>query len=299
MSERCCANVEKEGNKDNRTMEAVTRRSERKKRFLLADLGCVLYLDRDVKGRLKMIQAMKSIEAVNIGRLMPLVKAALVVLVCVYPRHALSQDSGLASRDTSAISSAVEWELGLLDRGQPGLTVLGNPGPADCPYGKALQFDGIGDALFFNSNPLAHLRQFTVEIIFRPDSDGAREQRFLHLGNQQGNRLMVETRVTKTRQWFLDAHLRSGDSAKTLIDSLKLHPTDTWCHIAVTVDDGRMVTYVNGVRELAGGIPFSPFTGGQTSIGVRQNKVYWYKGAICKIRITPRTLKPSEFLKLN
>jgi hypothetical protein len=299
MSDECCANVEKEGNKDNRSIAEANRSLERERWFLLADIGCVLYLDRDVKGRSQMIHAIKCIEAVNIGRLKLLAGAALVVLVCVYPRHALSRDSGHAPRDTSAISSAVEWELGLLDRGQPGLTVLGNPGPTDCPYGKALQFDGVGDALFFSSNPLAYLRQFTVEIIFRPDSDGTREQRFLHMGNQQGNRLMIETRVTRTRQWFLDAHLRSGDSAKTLIDSLKLHPTDTWFHIAVTVNDGQMVTYVNGVRELAGGIPFSPFTGGQTSLGVRQNKVYWFKGAICKVRVTPRTLKPAEFLKLK
>lgn len=223
----------------------------------------------------------------------------LVVLVCVSQSPAFGSNSFVLSSDTSAITSAVEWELGLLDRGRVGLTILGNPVPADCRYGKALQFDGVGDALFFDSNPLAHLRQFTVEIIFRPDSDGMREQRFLHLGNQQGDRLMVETRVTRTHQWFLDAHLRSGDSAKTLIDSTKIHPTDRWYHIAVTVDNGTMETFINGVRELAGGIPFTPFTGGRTSIGVRQNKVYWFKGAICKIRITPRNLKPSEFITFN
>jgi hypothetical protein len=242
---------------------------------------------------------MKRSEVLNVGWPGVLAGAALFVFLCGFPRYALAMNSSCLPHDTSAITSSVEWKLGILDRNQPGLTVLGDPRPVDSPCGKALHFDGVGDAVFFNSNPLAYLRQFTVEIIFQPDSDGAREQRFLHLGNQQGNRLMVETRVTKTRQWFLDAHLRSGDSAKTLIDSLKLHPTDTWCHVAVTVDDGQMVTYVNGVRELAGGIPFSPFDGGQTSIGVRQNKVYWYKGAICKIRITPRILKPSEFLRLN
>jgi hypothetical protein len=206
--------------------------------------------------------------------------------------------SGTVSNDTSAITSAVEWELGHLNRAQGGLTIVGNPTPVECRYGKALQFDGIGDALFFDSNPLAYLRRFTVEIIFRPDSDGTREQRFLHMG-QQRDRLMVETRVTKDHQWYLDAHLRSGDSAKTLIDSTKLHPTDTWHHIAVTVDNGKMETYVDGVHELTGGIPFAPFASGNTSIGARQNMVYWFKGAICKIRITPRNLRPSEFLKLD
>lgn len=225
--------------------------------------------------------------------------AALFVIGCLFPGLAFGFCSGMILSDTSAITSAVEWELGLLARGDKGLTIEGNPRPVDCRYGKALQFDGIGDALFIDSNPLAHLRQFTVEIVFRPDSNGKREQRFLHLGDQRRDRLMVETRVTKDHQWYLDAHLRSGDSAKTLIDSTKLHPTDEWSHAAVTVDNGMMVTFVNGIRELAGGVPFTPFTGGQTSIGVRQNKVYWFKGAICKIRITPGSLKPEEFLKLD
>jgi len=224
--------------------------------------------------------------------------AFLFVVGCVFPGLAFGFYSSMVISDTSAITSAVEWELGLLDRGRLRLTILGSPKPVDCRYGKALQFDGVGDALFLDSNPLAHLRQFTVEIIFRPDSNGKREQRFLHIGDQRGDRLMVETRVTEDHQWYLDAHLRSGDSAKTLIDSTKVHPTDRWYHAAVTVDNGMMVTYVNGIRELTGGIPFTPVTGGQTSIGVRQNKVYWFKGAICKIRITPQCLKPAEFMKI-
>lgn len=47
MRERCCANVEKEGNKDNNTMTG-----EMPDRglglFLLADRGGLVYLDRDV-----------------------------------------------------------------------------------------------------------------------------------------------------------------------------------------------------------------------------------------------------------
>jgi len=243
--------------------------------------------------RLKRKQAMKT------GRRGLLATSVLFVVVCVLPALAFASHSSAVLNDTSTMSSVVEWELGLLDRGRAGLTILGNPKPVNCRYGKALQFDGVGDALFFDSNPLAGLKQFTVEIIFRPDSDGAREQRFLHMGQTQGDRLMVETRVTKQHQWYLDAHLRSGDSAKTLIDSTKLHPTDVWYHLAVTVNNGMMETYVNGVLELGGSIPFSPFKAGQVSVGVRQNKVYWFKGAICKIRTTPRTLKRSEFLKIE
>jgi len=201
--------------------------------------------------------------------------------------------------DTLAASSIAEWELGLLSPSDHGVTVIGNPKSFDCRYGRALQFDGVGDAIFLDSNPLANLSQFTVEVMFRPDSDGMREQRFLHIGDLRRDRLMVETRLMKEHQWYLDAHLRSGDSAKTLIDSTRLHPAGGWYHVAVTVNNGMMDTYVNGTHELAGGVPFSPLKGGQMSIGVRQNKMYWFKGAICKLRITPRSLKPREFMKFE
>lgn len=246
-----------------------------------------------------MIERKKRNQAKEIKYLHSLVLLLLFVLGFLNPGHAFQLVPSPVQRDSSAITSPVDWELGSIDPGQPGLTILGRPRFFDCRYGKALKFDGVGDALFFDSNPLAHLRQFTVEIVFQPDSNGPREQRFLHMGSTQGDRLMVETRVTNKHQWFLDAHLRSGDSAKTLIDSTKIHPTDAWYHLAVTVDDGRMETYVNGIRELAGSIPFSPFKGGQVSVGVRQNKVYWFKGAICRIRVTPRVLNRSEFMRLQ
>jgi hypothetical protein len=35
---------------------------------------------------------------------------------------------------------------------------------------------------------------------------------------------------------------------------------------------------------------------GKTSLGVRLNKVHWFKGAIRTVRITPRALSPEEFL---
>jgi hypothetical protein len=34
-----------------------------------------------------------------------------------------------------------------------------------------------------------------------------------------------------------------------------------------------------------------------TSIGVRQNKIYWFKGAVRKARFSNRALPPNEFMK--
>jgi hypothetical protein len=58
-----------------------------------------------------------------------------------------------------------------------------------------------------------------------------------------------------------------------------------------------MTHFVNGRQELTGKVTFGPMTGGRVSIGVRQNKVYWFKGQIREVRITPRVLTPGEMLR--
>jgi hypothetical protein len=44
--------------------------------------------------------------------------------------------------------------------------------------------------------PLAGLEQFTVEMIYNPYSGGNFEQRFLHCGEANGDRLLLELRST-------------------------------------------------------------------------------------------------------
>lgn len=117
------------------------------------------------------------------------------------------------------------------------------------------------------------------------------------MGEMNRDRIMLETRLTPDDRWYLDAHLRSGDSARTLIDSTKLHPTGEWYHAAFVVDRGAMRVYLNGRLELEGALPFAPLKGGSTSIGVRQNRRYWFKGAIRTVRVTPTCVTPSAFLK--
>ena len=175
-------------------------------------------------------------------------------------------------------------------------TILGAPQIIDCSYGKAVQFNGQDDAMILDNNLLANMHQYTIEVIMRPDTNGQREQRFLQFGEVQGERVMVETRLTKDDQWYLDTYMKSRQADRTLVDSTKLHPLNQWYHVAFIADDGKMESYVNGRKELEGQIPFSPFTIGQTSIGVRLNLVYWFKGAIYKLKITPKRLETTQFM---
>lgn len=55
--------------------------------------------------------------------------------------------------------------------------------------------------------------------------------------------------------------------------------------------------YIDGKLELSGKIAMKPFGRGRVSIGVRQNKVYWFKGAVRKVRFTHKALEPKQFLR--
>jgi hypothetical protein len=57
-----------------------------------------------------------------------------------------------------------------------------------------------------------------------------------------------------------------------------------------------MIQYVDRVREAGGAVRFKPLGAGRTSIGVRQNRVSWFKGRIYLIRVAPGALTPGELL---
>ncbi len=191
----------------------------------------------------------------------------------------------------------VEWNLAdLLTKPHEGQTLAGAPKVIASPRGDAAHFNGSKDAIFIDANPLIGLTQFTIEVVLCPDSGGEFEQRFLHLGEVGGDRVLLELRLIRGSQWYLDAFIRSGRASQTLVDSTLTHPAGSWYRLAFVVDNGKTATYVDGKHELDGKIDFSPFTSGRTSIGVRLNQRSWFKGAISRIRITPRCLTPAEFI---
>ncbi len=221
-----------------------------------------------------------------------------VVVLCVGTLFSGQTESSRKDTTVAAQQQIIEWKLENLNHpNSKGVVKEGDPVTVDSPYGRAVHFDGAKDGLFLDANPLENLTQFTVEILFHPDGKAPHEQRFLHMGEATGDRLLLETRVMDDDQWCLDAFIKSGDSAETLIDKNKLHPTGMWYCVALVVDNGKMDVYVNGETELSGKVAFSPFKAGKTSIGVRMNKVSWFKGALQKVRISPRCLVPAEFMK--
>lgn len=212
----------------------------------------------------------------------------------------------LWSADNSAASST--WRFDNLERiGGHAVSVLGHPRLIDTPAGAAVQFNGVDDALFIDDHPLAGAQTFTWEVIFRPDTGGAPEQRFFHLqerdpdtGKDTPARMLLEIRVIGNR-WCLDSFLGSDDPARsrTLIDRSKLHSLDGWHHAAAVYDGREFRNYVDGVEQEASAVPFTPQRPGHSSAGARINKVYYFKGAIFEARMTARALSPAEFVKVE
>jgi hypothetical protein len=218
-------------------------------------------------------------------------------LLFAHSSTALAQDPAPAAQQT--------WMFDRLDRiGGQATRILGNPRVIDTPLGKAIEFDGVDDAIFFDVHPLAGAKTFTWEVIFRPDSGGNPEQRFFHLqernaasGQDTQIRLLFETRL-HGGVWYLDSFVNSASASKALIDPKMTHPLDRWYHVAMVYDGKEFRHYVNRVIQGSAMIAFTPEGPGRSSAGVRINLRDYFKGAIRVARFTPSALDSSAFLPL-
>jgi len=182
-------------------------------------------------------------------------------------------------------------------------TKLGDPVVVETSGGKAVHFDGVDDGLLVIANPLQGAEAFTVEVVFKPDSayPDNQAQRFVHIQNpgSEDRRILIELRLTKDHQWYLDTFIKSELSNKTLAKETALHPVGEWCHAALVYENRTMKHYVNGVEELSGEVDYLPISGGYTSLGTRMDKRSWFKGAIRTLKVTHKALSPDEFLIHN
>lgn len=167
---------------------------------------------------------------------------------------------------------------------------------------NAILFNGVNDGIIVKANPISGAENFTIEVIFKPEASedpNNIEQRFVHIQNtkNENSRMLIELRLTKDNNWFLDTFIKSDDLALTLYAEKFPHPVGQWYHAALVYENGTMKHYVNGVEEMSGEVKYVPIIEGNTSIGMRINQVSWFKGMIKTIRATKKALKPEEFIK--
>jgi hypothetical protein len=213
----------------------------------------------------------------------------------------------------AAPSPQAVWNFDSLDK-IGGLTprVEGHPKVIDTAYGKAIEFNGVDDALFFDRHPLAGDAQFTFEAIFRPDG-GDPSQRWFHIAevdprtgldslptgtNDPNPRFTFELRVVDQDKWYLDAFTAGTGYNKPLQFSDKTHPIGHWYAVAQSYDGKIYRSYVDGVLQGEAPIDFKPQGPGHASVGTRINRLNYFRGAVMQARFTPRALAPEEFIKV-
>ena len=214
-----------------------------------------------------------------------------------------------AQRPDAAAEGTVLWRFDNLERiGGLAVRAEGDPELVETPLGRAVAFDGGGDALFLPNHPLAGAETFTFEAIFRPDG-GPFEQRWFHLAeaapapppggdppvDPAGPRFLFEIRVVEG-DWYLDAFVAGPGYRQALMAPDKLHPLGRWHHVAQTYDGRIYRSYVDGVLQAEAEIAFAPQRRGFASVGTRINRRNYFHGAVHSARFTPRALAPAEFL---
>jgi hypothetical protein len=179
--------------------------------------------------------------------------------------------------------------------------VEGEPRVAEMEGARVVVFDGIKDGLFIPAIPFADAKQFTIEILFQPAEGGPAEQRFLHAQDAKGSRALIETRLDGKGGWWLDTFIlnEAAGNGVALVDPQRVHPTGRWYWAALRYDGKTMAHFVNGRKELERDAKFAPFGTGQVSLGVRQNKVYWFKGAIREVRFHTEAVADEKLQRLK
>ena len=133
-----------------------------------------------------------------------------------------------------------------------------------------------------------------------PEVNGPPAQRFLHIEDETGSRILMETRVRGGKSWSLDTYLHSdiGKDNCPLLDIRKLHPAGRWAWVALAYNGRMMAHYVNGVKELEGEVVFTPTTSGQISLGVRLTRAFWFRGCIQEVRFHSAAIEPAAMQRI-
>jgi hypothetical protein len=197
------------------------------------------------------------------------------------------------------------WDLSNLEViGGHAVTVLGDPQVVSTEIGNAVQFDGVGDRLLVDFNPIMDAKEFTIELVFKPDAcyPNNTEPRFLHIQDPDDSgqkRVMIELRVDANNHCYMDGFIKTDSESLTLIDENLVHPTQVWQHVAITYRDSTFTTYFNGIKELSGTLHYSEAiinTVGKTSLGGRMNDVAFFAGVMKTLKVTHASLGPEEFI---
>ena len=221
--------------------------------------------------------------------------------------EAVAASAPMAMSTTSApVAISTVWRFDKIGEvGGHSTEVLGHPAVIDTPMGKAVQFNGVDDALFVKVHPLAGAEQWTWEMIFKPDADGKPEQRVFHLQaidpatgqDIADERMLTEIRI-RDGQWCLDSFATAGGQSRALLNCDKKYPFGPWYRVTAVYDGKTLKNYVGDELQGEGELHVRPQQPGRSSMGVRINLRDYYKGAFYAARFTRSALGVGDFMKM-
>jgi len=197
------------------------------------------------------------------------------------------------------------WDISNLENiGGHSVTTFGDPQVVSTEIGDAVEFDGDGDRLLVDFNPIMDAKEFTVELVFKPDAcyPDNEAPRFVHIqdpDDPDAKRVMIELRVDANNQCYMDGYMKTDAESLALIDDTLVHATEMWQHVAITYKDSTFTTYFNGTKELSGTLHYDSTivnTIGKTSLGGRMNDVAFYDGLLKTLKVTHACLDPEDFI---
>ena len=200
------------------------------------------------------------------------------------------------------------WDINNLENiGGHSVTVLGDPMVEVTDIGPAVRFDGVLDQLMVDFNPVGDAKEFTVEIVFKPDAcyPENTDPRFLHMqdpDDPQAKRVMIELRIDADNKVYMDGFMKTDLESLALIDEKLVHATEVWQHAAITYRDSAFTTYFNGEKELSGTLRYTDKiinTTGKTSLGGRMDKRNYYAGLIKYLKVSHTVLDPAQFIFIH
>ena len=138
-------------------------------------------------------------------------------------------------------------------------------------------------------------------MIFRPDADGATEQRIFHLqavdpatGKDVADERMLFEMVVKGNGAWITPPWQN----KTLLNCEKLYPFGPWYRVTAVYDGKTLKNYVGDELQGEGEVHLVPQRPGRSSMGVRINMLYYYKGGMYAARFTRSALGVQDFMKV-
>ena len=195
-------------------------------------------------------------------------------------------------------AETVVWKFDRLDSiGGHKTTVLGEPKVIDSPVGKASS--SMASMMVCSStitrSPAPKLlpgKPSSAPMAVNGSSDG-----FISASRIPTPAPTLETACSlksgsSMKHGILTASTKSGTEDATLMNRNALHPLGAWYHVASVYDGKEFRNYVNGVQEGAASVYLAAHGPGHASVGMRINKVSYFKGAVHLARFTRKALSP-------